>query len=192
MLNVRIKTVLIISILLGIFLFNTQYTDADLFAERIISHNIFSAITLDFSSKNTINGTAIPFLFKTLGLLPDGYDMGAIRIKKNGKLGFKYRIKTVKKNGDDSFCNALNLTVLKRNWSQVFSGRLIDMSIDSEINSDEAQDWIFIVALDKSSNLKNKLCEFDFEFKTYSVNPQDSGGIYAKRVVSNSVSSGSW
>ncbi len=192
MLNVRFKTVLFCSILLGIFLINTQYTDADLFAERNIKNNKFVAITLNFSAKNTVNGGVTSYLFKTLGLAPDGYDLGAVRIKKEGSRGFKYHLKAVKTNGDESFCNALNITVLQRNWSQRYSGSLLDMAINSEINNDSPEDWILFVGLDKNSNQTNKLCEFNLEFRTYKISPDEQAGIYAQRKIANSISSGNW
>lgn len=193
MLNVRIKSVLISLMLLGIFLINTQYTDADIFAERNVKNNKFSATALNFFAGNTVNNSSASYLYKTIGILPDGYDFEAIRIKRDENFNFKYHLKAIKANGDNALCDSLNLQVLKRDLTKVFSGKLINLSIDSEISTNNREDWIFLLSLDQDdTNLKNKICEFSFDFKTFRINSSEKGGIFAQRIITNIVSSGNW
>lgn len=193
MLNPKIKGLLAFSVFLSVFLINTQYTDADIFAERNVKNNSFSAAKLNFSAKNTINGGTVTILFKTLGIQPEGYDFGAVKIKNEEGQNLHYLLKAEKTNGDDDFCNALNIQVLRRNWSQRYYGSLMNLVVDSALSNETPEDWIFFVSLDNNnSNLKNKICEFNLSFKTYRNNPDEQGGIFAKRVLNNSVSSSNW
>ena len=66
----EIKRLTVFLILLYIFLSKTNYTDADIFAERKVQNNKFSAITLDFSTKNSFNNGLITSLFSSLGIVP--------------------------------------------------------------------------------------------------------------------------
>lgn len=193
MLNTRIKIILVFSLLISLFLINTYYTDADIFAERMVQHNRLSMTTIDFSARHSANNGSISYIFRTIGLQPGGFDLGAVKIKKEGKLGFKYHIKTVKTNGDDGLCNALNVQVLQRNLTVKYQGKLMNLSIDGEINGDVPDDWIFFIGLDdKGGELKSKICEFNLDFKTWRNQPNETKGIYAERILSNVISSGNW
>lgn len=192
MLNIRAKSVLVCTMLVGLFLFNTQYTDADIFAERNVVNNRFSAKTMNFFVKNTVNNSDVNYLYKTTGIIPGGYDLTAAKIKKDGDVSFKYQLKAVKTNGDDGFCNSLNIQVLRRNLSMIYSGNLLSMVLNSQIE-DNPEDWIFLLSFDRNEPLfQNKICEFNFNFKTYRNNPNETGGIFAQRIVGNVASSGSW
>lgn len=192
MLNARIKIILVFSLLLSIFLTNTQYTDADIFAERIVRKNSLSMTTVDFSARHSASNNSITYLFRTIGLQPGGFDLGAIRIKKEGKLNFKYHIKTVKTNGDERLCNALDVQVLQKNLTLKYQGKLMNLSINSSID-DKLGDWIFFISLeDKDEILTNKICEFNLSFKTWRNQPNETEGIYAERTLSNVISSGNW
>lgn len=193
MLNIRIKSSFVFLMTLGVFLISTQYTDADIFAERNIKKNKFSVTVLNFYARTTFNNTEVDYLYKTAGMLPGGYDLGAVKIKRDGSVQFKYSLKTVKNNGDDILCNSLNIQVLKKNLMQIFSGKLMNLSINSEIIDDNPEDWIFLISMDQSDDsLRNKICEFNFNFKTYRDNPNEKGGIFAQRIIGNMVSSGGW
>lgn len=192
MLSTRTQTVCAVAIVLALFLFNTGHTDADIFAERIVRNNHFSATTLSFSERHTANNSAITQLFRTINLQPEGFDLGAVRIKKEGKLNFKYRLKTVKTNGDDTFCQSLHLDVMQKGIYK-YQGKLMDVSIDATVDNDKPQDWIFFVGLDDtSSTLQNKTCEFNFYFKTWRNDPDSKKGLYAERNLYNIITSGSW
>ena len=193
MLNRGVKRLALFSIVLYIFLSYSTYTAADIFAERIIKHNVLSAMTLDFIPTSSFNGGVVTSMFHSLGFEPGGFDLGAVRIRRTTFNGFKYRLKAVQTNGETAFCNALNLEVLNRSFVKLYSGRVMDVSLKSVISSDSPENWIFSVGLDeKDGALKNKICEFGFDFRTYRDNPDEQGGIFAERKISNVISSGNW
>jgi hypothetical protein len=193
MLNSGIKRLLLFMILLYSFLSNTGYTDADIFAERVVSQNKFSAMTLDFSTKNSFNNSPVNSLFHSLGIQPGGFDLGSIRLKNESNGKAKYYLKTVQTNGDDNFCKNLHLKILNRNFLPIFSGNLLDASLTSSLDGSKMKDYIFFISLDDNdSSLQNKICEFNFDFHTYHENPDEQGGIFAQRLVGNVISSGNW
>src|SRR3989344_9214427 len=101
MLSKSLKIVCASSIYLYLFLVRTSYTDADIFAERVVRKNQMSAITLDVSVKNTINDNNISNIFHSSGLLPGGFDIGLVRIA-GGSSKFLYSVAAEKINGNDS------------------------------------------------------------------------------------------
>lgn len=193
MLRLEIKRLAVFLILLYIFLIKTGYTDADIFAERIVNKNKFSIVSLDFLANNSFSNLEISNLFHTSGLQPGGFDLGAIRVKPSFDTKFKYHLRSVKTNGDDYFCNQLKVKVMDRNFFEIYSGSLMNLSLSSKFSNNEAKDFIFFISLDKDDqNLKNKICEFNLNFKTYRDNPEETGGIFAERSVNNIISSGNW
>jgi len=191
-LSTRSQVVFTILLILGLFLLNTDHTDADIFAERTVRSNAFTATTLDFSQRHSANNSRLNLLFNTQGYLPEGFDLRGVRIKKEGKMDFRYRIKTVVKNGDPDFCNNLSLQLIQ-NWQTKYQGRLVDLNIDATIPTSGIENWIVYLNLESSdAKLKNKTCEFDFVFKAYRTNPDIKTGFWAEKVVNNNVSSGTW
>ena len=189
-----IKKLAIFLMLFYIFLNQTGYTAADIFAERVVSQNKFSVTRLDFSTRNSFNNAPAVSLFRTLGLVPGGFDLGAIKLKleTNGKT--KYQLKVEKTNGDEALCGQLNVKVLDSQLHEFYQGRLLNLSLNSTIaSSDDYKNFIFFISLDdQAPELKNKICEFNLKFKTYRENPDEKGGIFAQRLISNVISSGSW
>lgn len=193
MLKPGIKKLTAFLILLYLFLIKTGYTDADIFAERTVSHNKFSALAIDFSIKNSFNNTTINSLFYSLGIVPSGFDLGALRLKANENNKFNYRVRTITTNGDDLFCKSLRVKIFDRNFFQIYNGSLTDLSFSSRFINSNPKDFIFFISLDdQNSELKNKICEFNFDFKTYRDNPDEPGGIFAQRLINNVISSSSW
>lgn len=192
MVSEKVKISLLILIFFGYFLIKTNFTSADLYAQRIVKKNSLTATTLSFSTRHTANNRYLNFFFNTNEIQPEGFDLAAVRIKKDGKLSFKYRLKYIKKGGDEDLCQNLNLIVLQ-NWQQKYQGKLANFSLDSTLPSSGKEEWIFYLILDDNdSNLKNKVCQFDFYFKTYRDDPESKKGFYAERTLPNYVSSGSW
>jgi len=192
MLTARTKIILIIVLFTALFLIHTDRTAADLVAERTVRKNNFTATTLSFSQNHTANNLPISLLFKTNGLQPGGFDVGAVRIKKEGKLNFQYRLKVIKTGGNDELCQALKIQVMQKG-SFKFQGRLLDLVIDANVDNNQPQDWIFFIGLDDNGgNLRSKSCEFDFNFKTWRNHPDERKGFYAERSLSNNILSGTW
>ncbi len=193
MLSRRTRIILLIILFTSCFLLNTNRTDADLVAERVVRNNRLTATTLSFSQRHTANDSHLSLLFNTVGLLPGGFDLAAVRLKKEGKLNFKYQLKVNKTGGDDLFCQALKIQVMQQG-SFKFEGSLLDLVIQANINEENLQhDWIFFISLeDNNANLRGKNCQFDFYFKTFRTNPQERKGFYAERTLTNNILSGFW
>ena len=126
-------------------------------------------------------------------MTPGGYDLAGVKIQREGNKQFKYRLKAVKTNGEDALCNSLSMRVLQKNFTQLFSDKLTNLSIHSQITNNDPVDYIFFLSLDQNdSQLKNKICEFTLTFRTYRTDPNETGGIYAEQSIKNMVSSGNW
>ncbi len=180
-------------LLLYIFLIKSAYTDADIFAERVVRQNKFSAITLDFSTRITFNDNKIVNLFHSLGFMPGGFDLAAIRIKNDSSNNFNYYLKVIKISGDDLFCDSLELEVFNNFRSSIYQGPLLDLVVSSKLNDSQLENLIFIISFnDYNQELINQRCEFDFELKTYWQNMDEVGGIYAQRKLNNLITSGNW
>jgi hypothetical protein len=193
MIDKSIKWLVLPLILTYIFLIKLGFTAADIFAERIVSHNRITAITLDFGALASANTNQITNLFNSPAFQPGGFDLASIRIKGQSNNNFKYRIQIVKISGDDSLCNELKLKVTDRNFKNKFNGRLLDLNTISNIINDDLDEWIFMISLDNNNpELRNKTCNFDLDIKTYRADINETEGIFAQRIISNTVSSGTW
>lgn len=180
-------------LLLFIFLIKSSYTDADIFAERTVTQNKFGAISLDFSSRMTFNDNTKNDLSHSLGFMPGGFDLAAVRIRNESNRGFKYRLKTLQVSGHDAFCQQLQLEVVDRRLSSIYKGPLVNLIATSEMEIGQSEYWVFFISFDNPADeMKNKICEFNFDFKTYRQDPNETGGIFAQREVRNVISSGDW
>jgi hypothetical protein len=190
--NTRILVTLFLVILIGWGLIYTETTDADLSAELVAESNSFEATTLEFSNRDTANETRANSLFNTSGLLPTGFDVRAVRIKKDGKENFKYSLTVQKTFGDDSFCNELYLEVWHKGKSQ-YNDKLLNFNTNSSLENQDKDDWIFFISLPKNDkNLSLKFCEFEFKFSTFHNNPNETGGLSDQESLKNRITSGSW
>ncbi|MCF7820217.1 MAG: hypothetical protein K9M44_01965 [Candidatus Pacebacteria bacterium] len=193
MLRKVVKKICLISIFLYIFLINSQYTDADIFAERIVKENFFSAVSLDFKTKASFNNYDINNLFYITGALPYGFDVEALKIESSTEREFKYNIRTIKRGGDDYLCSSLYLEVLNRELRNQYRGPLIEFSISSDMIYGSPESFIFLVGLNEGGvELQNKSCNFDFYVRSYRDNPSESGGIFAERKLNNIISTTEW
>ena len=193
MLNGRARFILLFLVFFELFLITTRYTDADLSAERIVIQNKFTTIVINLFSQNTANNSPLTSLFRTTSLQPGGFDLGSVRIQNDAQATIKYVLKAVKVNGDDTFCRALRIRAMHRDLSTKYDGSLLDFSYSSTVVDKTPEDWIFIVSLDdKNNQLQNKLCEFNFNVRSYRSSPNETGGIFAERKINNIISSGAW
>lgn len=193
MLNANVKNLFIFSIFLYIFLLTARHTTADIFAERLVRNNQFKVITLDFLSIASYNQTKIDNLFDTNQILPNGYDIKSIRIKNESTQDLKYITKIKSIGNNDILCKNLNLEITDRTFKNIYTGQLLNMSLNKVLEINQTEDWIFIISLDNNLNtLSNKTCEFEIEIKSYRDESNESGGIYAKRIIRNTITSGQW
>lgn len=192
MINTRISLTLFLTILIGLGLIYTEATDADLSAGLSAVGNSLNATTLEFSNRDTANDAKSSLLFNTFGLIPNGFDIKAIRVKKDGHEYFKYHLSAQKTAGDDILCNELKLEVWHNRQSE-YNGKLLDFNANSAIDDQNKDDWIFFVSLlNDDKNISVKFCEFDFEFKTYRNNPGENGGFSDRELLKSRITSGSW
>lgn len=170
----------------------TKTTDADLVARDVILDNSWIAATLDFSNRNTANNAPTNFLFTTTNIQPGGFDVKAVRVKNDGQLQLQYQAKAVQTSGDDPFCQALEITVIK-DWQKSYQGSLSNFSLESTIPQASHDDWIIMVKLNQNSlDLINKSCDFNLIFETKKNNDKENLGFSDEEILENHLSSGSW
>lgn len=186
--SLRIELISCFALLLGLFLLHTGYTSADIFAERRVTASI-RATTLAMGVLHSANNRPADRLFTIDDMVPDGFDVAALRVKKLGKMGFTYRISPHDMSGDIELCEALNIEVWKKT-EVVYTGKLQDMIVDSTLTTTKPDDWIFLASLGSDGNsLKNKSCTFDIRFKTYKGNAVEAlTGFFSRRYIRNTVS----
>lgn len=185
---------LILMIGIALWVYTISNTSADLVAERKVTGNQFSVTTLSFANINTANRNQLIQFFSTDGIVPGGFDARTVRIEKQGKMDVNYSLQAVEKNGDHAFCSTLKMKIAKRDLSEIYSGNLLDLSIQNTLTDETYEEWIVLIEFDRrDENLKNKKCEFDLYMRTYRNNPdEDLTGIYATRTLTNTITSGTW
>lgn len=182
---------LVFFLTVAILLF-TGATDADLFDNETVAGNMFSATTLDFANKQTSNELTLSFLFNASGLIPGGFEVKSLRVKKEGEMDFHYRLTVAKTAGDDNLYQALTLTLVQ-NWQIVYQGGLDGLSLDDLINENGLDDWILAISLsDNNQALALKECEFNLVVKTWKDDPGENWGFVDEEILSNRISTGSW
>ncbi|MCR4326438.1 MAG: hypothetical protein NUV52_02165 [Candidatus Roizmanbacteria bacterium] len=191
MVRARIHIILVLTIVMGIWFRMSEFTDADISDQVIVPGNRISMMSISLSSTKTVDGMRMITLLQTEGLLPEGFDVGAIRVTQDSSsASLPYRLTAHKKNGDDGLCNALALRVYRTN-EIAYQGNLIDVSLSSSIELNGRDDWIFVVSLPShNTDLKNKLCSVDFVFSTKKDGQQ--GGLYGESHVGSIISTGTW
>lgn len=186
----RFLITLILMLFIGWGLIHTGTTDADFSAEMIAEENSLKATTLEFFGHDTANENKITTLFNTSGLLPSGFDIRAIRIKRSGQENFKYALAVQKTFGDDLLCNELNLEVWYKGKT-VYNDKL--MNFKTTANIKDKDDWIFFISLaNNDTSLSLKSCEFEFKFSSFYDNPDQIGGLNDQELIKNKITSGSW
>ncbi len=158
-----------------------------------MERNTLKAISLDFSARTTFNHNFNTKLFNSFGFLPFGFDVASILIKNESKSNFKYHLKAIKISGHDELCDKLELSIFDPNFKNIYRGKLLNLSLNSEIKENSNQSYIFLLSLQgDEAVLQNKICEFNFDFKTYRQKIDEAGGIFAQRKLNNVITSASW
>lgn len=168
----------------------TQFTDADLFDEEVVSGHSLAATTLDFSSLDTANLSTKSLFFSVGGLVPTGFQVESVRVRKDGSEPFTLSLTTQQTGGNAELCQALQVKVFK-DWTQIFAGSLLSLALNEEINTSEAyQDLVFVVGLDQATgSIMNSNCSFAFTFSTLQT---ESTRFSDTEVLTNTVATGSW
>lgn len=190
MLNARSRLVFTFLLIVGLFLLYTDRTDADLVAERVVSNNKFSMSTLQLSAGNSYNFVNVATFFNVMGILPGGYEVHGLRIKKDGKIGFRYSLSTRFVGGDQAACEAMQIQTLN-NWSSKYDGKLLSLKADSDmVGGKEFEDWVVVVKLptNAAGNIANKTCNFELIARTWKTSPNENkAGFWSERVLTNTI-----
>ncbi len=184
------KIVLLVVLVVSTCLLLTEVTDADLFDEEVVTGNKFMVTTLDFSTRDTANLTIVNSLFRTINIVRGGFEVRAVRLKKDGQLDIPYHLAASIISSSSPLCSALKLKIIKQNQF-IYNDKLSLLNLDGKIEGDSYEDYIFILYLDQAeAEVMNKSCEFNFSF----VSRLNGGvsGLNDREDVLNYVSSGSW
>jgi len=194
MLNTRTQVMLGIIMLMGLWFLKTDLTSADLVAERKISGNKFSITTLSFVNIHTANFQQLINFFTTEGIVPGGFDARTVRIEKDGELDVKYSLQVVKRGGDDILCNSLDLSIIRRDLTEIYNGTLMNLSVQDTLSDGDLEEWVIFLSLNTGDEeLKLKDCSFDLYMRTYRNEPGEKiTGIHATRTLKSDITSGSW
>lgn len=157
-------------------------TDADLLVRKFIEDNFFRGTTLDFANKQTANEFASSSLFTISSMIPTGFAVESIRIKKEGELATEFNISTQITSSESDFCNFLNLKILE-NWEIKFDGSLTSLSYQSDIPDKGYKDFVFVLTYPEGGTFLNKSCQFNFIFD--SIN--NIGGFSDQEILENNV-----
>ena len=177
--------------MMSIILFSGA-TDADISDSEVATGNIFTATTLDITQNQTSNNLPVSSLFNVTSLIPGGFEIRTVRIKKAGKMDFNYRITASQTVGDDNFCQSL-VIVLLQDWQIKYEGEIFELSLDDRINENGIDDWVVLVKLDNNNQaLTEKECQFDIIFNTWKNDPYETNGFHDEEVITNRITSGNW
>lgn len=175
--------------LLVVVFFSTP-TNADLFIKKTVTKNSIAASTLDFSNRDTATNQYASTLFSVTGLLPGGYKVESLRLKKEGKMNFNYWLSVEKINGDQNLFDNLKIKILK-NWIVKYEGKLSDLNVNIDLDNSETDDWIIVIGLDNNdSGLVEKDVQFNLNIKTN--NEENPHGFYVRKTLENHIKTGTW
>lgn len=175
--------------LLVVVFFSTP-TNADLFVKKTITKNSIIASTLDFSNRDTATNQYTSTLFSITGLLPGGYRVESLRLKKEGKIDFTYWLSVEKINGDQNLFDNLKIKILK-NWVVKYEGNLSNLNININLDDNDKDDWIVVIGLDNNdATLAQKDVQFNLNIKTS--NDENPHGFYVQKTLENHIQTGIW
>lgn len=185
---------LLILLGLGLWMLKTHATSADLVAERKVQGNHFSITTLSFINIHTANFSQLVSFFNTSGIVPGGFDARTVRIEKDGKMDVQYSLQAIERGGNDAFCKTLDLQIVRRDLSEIYNGKMVNLSLQDTLQDGDIEEWVIFISLsDSTESLKQKQCDFDLYFRTYRNSPgEEFKGIYAKRTLTSTITSGTW
>ena len=98
-----------------------------------------------------------------------------VKVIDQGSLDFQYTVHAEKTDGDDNFCNALNLEALLEGATQ-YSGNPLGFASSSIVYSTSTDEWEFIVSLPEGVYTEGS-CSFTFIFSGWQTNFTLFGGF---------------
>ena len=169
------------------------FTDADLSAESRVRGNTINASTLSISLRNSVNNSPASSFFHSTGFQPQGFDVGAIRLKNDGKIQSYYYLKSEFPT-PTPLCTNLDLKITDRNMQTIYDGKLISLNQRSDtILGTAPKDLIFFLMLNSSNNdLKNQVCSFRIAVQTKDTITSSKQGFYSRKYLDSVITSGTW
>lgn len=188
MLHHRSRIILFVVFLFGVFLLRTELTSADLVATRSVVGNVFGMSTLQLSAILPYKSDKIIGLFDLAGMERGGFEVRGFRIKKDGKLNFKYNLSSSLVSGEQTLCSQMQIMASINGQAQ-YSGSAIGINLNRDISTNGTDDWIFILKSPTSlgEEWKGKGCAFKILVKTYRYHPgEEKKGFWSEReLISN-------
>ena len=177
--------------LLAVVLISSEATDADLSDQEIVTGNLFTTTTLDFSSQNTANHHPLSIFFSVADFVPDGFAVNSVLLKKQGEQDSPLRLTAQMILGNQDLFNAFDLKIMS-DWQVVYDGKLSNLIYDFALIDADQQSLIFFLNLSSADvNLKDQDCQFNFVFQTI-INTPDSGGFSDQEILANYLSTSVW
>ena len=109
------------------------------------------------------------------GLAPGGSITQFATISNDGSLDFQYTVKVEKTEGDDNFCQTLNLEA-KLEGVTSYTGKLMDFVSSPVVYSETTTDWEFVISLPSDADAAGS-CSFDFIFSGWQTTLSELGGF---------------
>lgn len=185
-----VRFLLFLLFITALFAGYSDFTDADLFDEEVITPHSLQATTLDFSQLNSATEQATSLLFSISDMKYTGLAVESIRIKNSGQEGSPFTLSTRQTGGTAAVCINLQLKIFK-NWTQVYAGPLLEAHFSDTLPTGSAAlDYVFALELPGAeSELMNASCHFAFDFSTQRT-PEDH--FFDTEVLQNTVTTGTW
>jgi len=193
MLDNLTKTTLILMLCLGLFSLHVEHTSADLTAQRTVAGNRLRATTISLDNLHTASFTSLNTLFTTSGFKPSGYDVRTLKIVKTGELDFRYRLKVEPVEGQSETCQYFSLRT-DRDWTETYTGALMEFENTSRITADNSDDWLFYLSLnEEEGSPQNSSCTFRLLITTYRKDKDEPPtGLRARKLLDSTITTGTW
>lgn len=176
-----------IIVLVTTVLLLTKSTDADLVDKESILGNTISAVTLDFSTRDTANNNQKSSFFSIQGMKKGGFQVNSVRITNEGELPVDLDISAQQTGGDSATCDQLHLRLIK-NWREITHQPLPEFRHQTSIDTNQTEDFVFSLELPMDSNAPPQSnCIFSITIKT---KQSDSIRFFDEETLDNQVSIG--
>ncbi len=185
-----VRFLLLVIFITALFAGYSDFTDADLFDEEVVSPHSLQATTLDFSQLNSATEQDTSLLFSISDMKYTGLAVESVRIKNTGQQSTPFTLSTRQTGGTAAVCVNLQLKIFK-NWAAVYSGPLLEAHFSDVLPSGSAAlDYVFALELPGSeSELMNSSCHFAFDFSTQRT---EEDHFSDTEVLQNTVTTGAW
>ena len=177
----------ILSIIFYLVLLTTQTTDADLFDSQIISDNVLTVTTVDFSANHTATSRLQASLFNINGLVPRGYQLSSLKLTNLGQQDLSVNLSTKTIANQQDLCPYLYLKIFDLNFNALYNGSLSQARSHLSLPKDSSTDLIFMLGSNLESNDTNiNTCDFDIIFDSR-LDQSIVTGLFDQEILQNHV-----